>query len=566
MDLSKLSDSDLQALQAGKLDQVSDEGLAYLQSQSSAPEAPVAELNLAEKALVKAAPILIPAAKVMDVATLGAPIRAGVAKAVEMQTGQEIAPEKKLLRGEAPTFSEIWEAEGVPSGPALSEMVPGMFSETGEGLPLKKGGMFDVTPRGVLGGIMDIATAPGQTLTKPVTAAIAKSGALAKIPSSYSIMSAVSGIPKEAIETYAKNKKLVGSLDQAAAEELTQQAAMQARGAVDQARKQAGKALQSAMEQAGNKTVSIVDLKKTLEQAAAVPKGALKNQEAQKMYAEMQNKVKSLLTRLEETPETLSLSPEGILEKVPAGVAEVPISTELTAQQLFDMKQQLKEMADAYGGRGGLLSKLAAKDAPMVSKKFEADMTGAIKKIDDLIDTATSGASAEARANYARLSKTADNADRYFSTPEKVFGTLSNISSRAKAPARRIMQQADKQFGTSLEKTGKVIESAKYFNQPVFDAISSQSVTSTARALRGASLGAAAGGALFGGSGAGIGAYVGGGMTSPWAVKNVLLPASELASKVPGAVGGGIQATQKYAPAQLWLQMLQEQQKQGEQR
>lgn len=524
-------------------------------------------LNVVEKGIAAAMPILDPLGRIIDVATLGAPIRAGVAKLVEAQTGKEVAPEKKLIRGQAPSFSEIWESQGVGPGTSLSELIPGAFSPTGEGLPLKKGGMFDVTPRGVLGGVVDIATGgiggPVKALAKAVPGVNKVTQAL---PSKYSIMSTLSGVPKEAIETYAKNKKLVSSLDQVAAEELAQQATTQARGAVSQARKVAGQALQDAMEQAGNKTVNIVNFKKMLEDAAAMPKAALKNQSAQELYADMQGKIKGILTKVEEVPESLQLSPQGILEKVPAGIKEVPIPSDLTAQQLFDMKQQLKEMADAYGGRSGLLSKLAMKDAPMVSKKFEADITGAIKRIDDLIDNATSGASADARAQYAKLSKTADAADRYFSTPEKTFGVLSNISSRAKAPARRIMQEADKAFGTNLEQTGKILESAKYFNAPSIEALSSGGTTSTSRTLGGSAVGGYVGSLLGGPSGAATGAAIGTKAASPWMIKNVYLPTSEMLGAIPPIAGQGIAASQKYAPAQMWMKLLEEQKKQGEQK
>ena len=135
--------------------------LEYLKSKGiTAPPTPKeqpSDLNILEKGLVAAAPVPDPLGRVLDVATLGAPIRAGVAKLVEAQTGKEVAPEKKLIRGQAPSFSEIWEAQGVGPGTSLSELIPGAFSPTGEGLPLKKGGMFDVTPRGVLGGVVDIA-------------------------------------------------------------------------------------------------------------------------------------------------------------------------------------------------------------------------------------------------------------------------------------------------------------------------------------------------------------------------------------------------------------------------
>lgn len=544
--------------------------LEYLKSKGiSAPskqEQP-SDLNLVEKGLIAASPVLTPVGKVLDVATLGAPIRAGVAKILEAQTGKEVAPEKKLLAGEAPTFSEMWESQGVPSGPSLSELIPGAFSATGEGLPLKKGGMFDVTPRGVLGGIVDVATGGVGGPIKAVAKAIPGVSTLGKaLPSKYSLMSVVSGIPKEAIETYAKNKALVSSLDQVAAEELTQTAAVQAREAVSKARKAAGQALQGAMDQAGNKTVDIVNFKKMLEDAASMPKEALKNQAAQEMYADMQGKIKGILTKVEQVPESIKLGPGGVIEKVPGGMAEVPIPSQLTAQQLFDMKQQLKDMADAYGGRGGLLSKLSMKEAPMVSKKFEADMMGAIKHVDGLIDQATSGASAQARSQYAKLSRVADQADRYFSTPEKTFGTLSNISSRAKAPARRIMKEADTAFGTNLEQTGKLLESAKYFNDPAWFPISSGGTTSTSRTISGAATGGYLARQLLGPEFSEAGAILGSVGQSPKAVKSVYIPASEMLGQIPGLAETGIQASQKYGPVQTWLKLLEEQKKQGEQK
>ena len=530
--------------------------LEYLKSkgvQAPAAEMP-SDLNLVEKGLVAAEPILTPVGKILDVATGGAPIRAGVAKILEAQTGKEVAPEKKLLAGEAPGFAEMWESQGVPSGPSLSEMVPSAFSETGEGLPFKKGGMFDVSPRGVAGGLVDIATG---SLAAPLVAAAKGTQAVGKLskmlpsmPSRYSIMGTISGVPSEAIETYAKNKKLINTLDQATAEELAQNATQQARSAIMSTRQKAGEALGEAVSQAGNKPVSIVDFKKTLEEAATAPKEALKNKAAQETYADLKGKIDQLFTFTETTPEGKLVS--------------TPIPDQLTAQQLFDMKQQLKEMGDLYGGRGGLLSSLAKKDAPLVSKKFEGDLMSAVKKIDEMIDEATAGASKEARQRYAELSRSADQADRYFSTPEKTVQTLSNISTPAKASARRIIGKADQLFGTDLEQTGKVLESAKYFNQPSMEALSGKGVTSTSRTLGGSALGGYIGSAIAGPGGAGLGAVIGSKAASPWMIKNVYLPATEAASAVTPSFKTVMEA-QKVLPPQMWLKLL-EQTKQGEQK
>jgi hypothetical protein len=562
MDLSKLSDSELLELQAanGDVTKVSTAVLEKLSGQT-APD-----MNIVEKGIAAAMPVLDPLGRIVDVATLGAPIRAGVAKLLEAQTGKEIAPEKK--------FKEMWESQGATEGTPVSEVLPGMFSPTGEEwLKFKKGGMFDITPLGAAGGVMDIATGMGGSAVKALKETALAQKALSKVPSvsKYSIMSTLSGVPKEAIETYAKNKSIINALDPAAAEELAQSAAEQAKTAVAATRKSAGEALSQVIQQAGGKKVSIVDFKKQLEKAITPPKEALNNKAAQETFAEMRAKIDQLLTRTEKVGGQLEIGPDGVLRTAEEKILQVPIGDELTAQQLFDLKQQLKEMGDLYGGRSGLLSSLAKQDAPLVSKQFTANLTDATKKVDSLIDQATAGASKEARAKYAELSKAADAADRYFSTPEKTLSTLSNLSSSAKAPARRILGEADKLYGTNLQESGKIIEAAKYFNEPSIEALSLKGSTSTSRTLGGSAIGSYAGSLLGGPSGAAIGSATGSKAFSPFAIKNVYLPlteapgilsqkASSMASKLPGIV-----TQSSEIPAQVWLKMLQEQKRQGEQ-
>src|SRR5699024_11012848 len=53
-----------------------------------------------------------------------------------------------------PEAKQIAARAGVPTT-ALSEKIPGMYSETGEGAALKKGGFFDPTAAGVAGAGLD---------------------------------------------------------------------------------------------------------------------------------------------------------------------------------------------------------------------------------------------------------------------------------------------------------------------------------------------------------------------------------------------------------------------------
>ena len=270
--------------------------LEALAAQETAPK-PTQDLNLAEQALQAAMPVLDPLGRVIDVATLGAPIRAGVAKLVEAQTGKEIAPELKLSRGQAPTFKEIWESQGIKEGTPISEVLPGMFSPTGEELlKFKKGGMFDITPLGAAGGVMDIATGMGGSAVKALKETALAQKALSKIPSvpKYSIMSALSGVPREAIETYSKNREIINQLDPIKAAELAEQATIDARKAVTGMRQQLGQTLQRTMEEAGSKAADISSFKDNLYKKVIGSVGDLKNQSNQATAAALKSELDDL--------------------------------------------------------------------------------------------------------------------------------------------------------------------------------------------------------------------------------------------------------------------------------
>lgn len=94
------------------------------------------------------------------------------------------------LKGKALSSNEILEKEGVPAGGSLSQILPSLYSDTGnEWLKFQRGGPFDATPRGAVGLGLDIITDPLTYLTfgasagsktakalQPVGSAIKKTG------------------------------------------------------------------------------------------------------------------------------------------------------------------------------------------------------------------------------------------------------------------------------------------------------------------------------------------------------------------------------------------------------
>ena len=105
--------------------------------------------------------------------------RAAVAGAMGPIVGKDLVSAEQALTGTVPSSAEIMEKAGVPNA-ALSDVLPSMYSETGEGLALEKGGMFDPTARGTVGLAADIFTDPTTYLAAPLKAAqLAKAGTTA---------------------------------------------------------------------------------------------------------------------------------------------------------------------------------------------------------------------------------------------------------------------------------------------------------------------------------------------------------------------------------------------------
>jgi len=108
---------------------------------------------------------------------LGGLARGTIAGGIEAATGREdLVDIEDVLKGQAPTTAEVARKLGVPEGGSLSGLIPGMYSETGEGLPLQKGGWADPTLRGTGGFVGDVALDPLTYLSLGVVPAAKKAG------------------------------------------------------------------------------------------------------------------------------------------------------------------------------------------------------------------------------------------------------------------------------------------------------------------------------------------------------------------------------------------------------
>jgi hypothetical protein len=111
-----------------------------------------------------------------------------------------------LMPGE--TLKDVVAQKGLPNKP-LSEYAPSLFSETGEGFKLKKGGLLDVSPAGVVGGAAEMAIDPSSYLPMAgglISKGAQKAGLIAKGAESFSATKAL-GATQKTFEDLAKIDK-----------------------------------------------------------------------------------------------------------------------------------------------------------------------------------------------------------------------------------------------------------------------------------------------------------------------------------------------------------------------
>lgn len=121
---------------------------------------------------------------VLDVAGRGLDYVGGIARTPILGglTGQLKSEDiYRALRGQAPGAAEFAERAGVPEGGKLSDVIPGMYSKTGSGLPLQAGGWADPTLRGTGGMAADIALDPLTYLSLGTAPALKTAGAMGKL-------------------------------------------------------------------------------------------------------------------------------------------------------------------------------------------------------------------------------------------------------------------------------------------------------------------------------------------------------------------------------------------------
>jgi len=155
MDLSKLSESQLEKLMAaqGNVAMLSDDDLeGIVRSQ---------EPTLMDKAKGFGMGALGVAGKALDYAG-GVARTAGAAATMDSVNAGDVI---NSLLAKPLAGSDILERGGMAESGKLSDVLPGLYSDTGEGMALERGGFLDPTGRGAAGMALEVATDPLTYLT-----------------------------------------------------------------------------------------------------------------------------------------------------------------------------------------------------------------------------------------------------------------------------------------------------------------------------------------------------------------------------------------------------------------
>lgn len=307
----------------------------YLKSQQA--EQVPQESGLKQK-LMKALDI---GARGLDYA--GGVTRSAIAEGAGLLSGKDLIKDgewKEAFKGNAPNSATIMERAGVPSGASLSELAPSMYSETGDGLPLQKGGWADPDARDAAGLAADIATDP-LTYATFGASALGKAGKALK-PVSNTLESTGKSIYKSGLKRIDQEALKYGK--EPVSDLLMKYNISGSAGSIQKQMDQlAGdlvgkqKALLAQADQAGN----VVDLNKAMaetDQLIAQIR-ASKDPMLQGVAQQLESEVKGY--------KALSASPASVTTK------QVP-SAKLDLSNPYQPKQLMEEVVETIPGRPGV--------------------------------------------------------------------------------------------------------------------------------------------------------------------------------------------------------------------
>lgn len=234
----------------------------------------------------------------------------------------------------------------------------------------------------------------------------------------------------------------------------------------------------------------------------------------------------------------LTKTVEGVAEKT----VRVPVDN-LLPNQAAQLDKELSEVAGFSGlGAGAQGGNRYGQAATYADKAIGQTAASAKKALDESMADVLLPDALNAKANYARVANLGKQAEPLFKGTDKTLATMRNMSSDANEGKKELLDQLDKEFGTKIGETSRLVGARASFLKPSPLPVSSKGTTSTSRSgLLGA------GGALLGAKidqdynhGSGVGGGIAGGalgglLGGPAALKAYIGLGRQLQTQGPAA-------------------------------
>jgi hypothetical protein len=456
-------------------------------------------------------------AKALDVAS---PILEPIAKFSKTVTDPIIEGSKKTNLGAFYNILKDKVSEAMPGRP--SDIVPSIYSNTGEGFKLKKEGIFDPTYKEAQDTMERMVLDPMNIMLPAATNVLGKviKGA------TKTVASGLSGLPKKVVETYLSKADDVNKLITSTPDELPNKVFEKVKTKINDAVSVKGKQISEVIKKAGsNVDVSVV----------------------RKSFDDLLDKLEEYYYK---NPNEVTMKQYETAQKIRDNYFAKGVNT-LDADAAFKMQQDMKDLM-RLSSKTEIGSSI--KDLPVGAKNITDAANKSYHALNEEFKKITGGMSKKLKDEYSRYMELQDMADGLFGSPDKTFKTLKTANNKAKKNVKVKIKEIDKEFGTNISPDVDLMEAYTYLEDPSITPISSGGTTSTSRTLTGAGIGGVIGGgtgSFFGmpGVGATVGSTIGTMASSPAAVKrymDLLLKYKSLnklpSTSVPiyrGAVEGG---------------------------
>jgi len=389
------------------------------------------------------------------------PIRAGIAETQKLPAGVPLSPGQAIgpfISGAYQQFGK----EGAPTGKDIlsktplssisekpvSESYPEFFSETGEGAALKKGGLLDVSPKGVAGGLVEAAVDPTTYLGVGAAGKAAKGAGVAEkavgitkkaaktvaekgINIEAKVASALTGVDDNIIKTYIKENKSVneliqkyGSNSSEAADAVRTQYQTQLRNAKNELNKKITDTLSSK----GSEVVSIKDIIDDLD------------------------KQKSKLNKVTKKSEIAEVDElKKALEQLTDDAGDVLLT------DLNDLKEFAQDRAKGAYQKSGQIF-MPGRDAQRISKQTAALLR---KKLNS-----TAPEIAKANNKLAMLHGAEENLNRNLIKPGAPEGALMTAGAKPTSRQAQQLKKLGEAAGTQFQTKAEQLATAREFASP----------------------------------------------------------------------------------------------------